>query len=163
MPIGSMSAPTVRNARPEDEPELAEVDRLATAALRNVYRPTDAALKRRAVVVPDGRLVAILEERVVGTVEYYIREGKLFFLRLGVHPQFQRRGVARALIRQLETNGREHGCAAVILHTVRETGNVEVFQRLGFRVDSEGPTDLFRGEASSPLFEVVMRKDLIHE
>ena len=43
-------------------------------------------------------------------------------------------------------------------HTVRETENVPIFQRLGFAVASEEPTDLFVSERFSELIEVVMLK-----
>jgi ribosomal protein S18 acetylase RimI-like enzyme len=105
-------------------------------------------------------LVAVLEGRVVGVVQFHISEDRLSFLGLGVHPRFQRRGVAGALIRHLETIGRNCGCKAVILHTVRETGNVEVFQRLGFLVESEEPTTLFQSDRFSALSEVVMRREV---
>ena len=120
-----MKTPTVREARPEDEHEAAEVDRLATDSLRKVC------------------------------------EDHLSFLGLGVHTRFRRRGVAGALIGQLETIGRNCGCTAVILHTVRETGNVDVFQRLGFLVESEELTTLFESDRFSALSEVVMRKDIM--
>jgi ribosomal protein S18 acetylase RimI-like enzyme len=157
-----MELPMVREVRPEDETQVAEVERLATAALREVYRPTIMATVRRAALVAQTkRLVAVIEERVVGVVQYYIVEGRLAFLGLGVHPQFRRRGVAAALIRELEAIGRDVGCTTVTLHTVRETGNVEIFQRLGFLVESEAPTDLFQGEGRKMFSEVVMRKDLV--
>jgi ribosomal protein S18 acetylase RimI-like enzyme len=159
-----MNTPTVREVRPEDEHEVAEVDRLATDSLRKVYRPTDLALRRRTAIVPNSRrLVAVLEGRVVGIVQFHISEDHLFFFGLGVHPSFRRRGAAGALIGQLETIGRNRGCTAVILHTVRETGNVDVFQRLGFRVESEEPTTLFESDRFSALSEVVMRKDITRE
>ena len=51
----------------------------------------------------------------------------------------------------------------MILHTVRETGNVDVFQRLGFLVESEELTTLFESDRFSALSEVVMKKDLARE
>ena len=44
------------------------------------------------------------------------------------------------------------------LHTVRETENVPIFERLGFAVESEEATDLFVSERFSELIEVVMLK-----
>lgn len=151
----------MREARAEDEREAAEVDQLATTALRKVYWPTDVALKRRAAIGPElRRLVAVTEGRVVGVVQYYGDGERLALLGLGVHPGFQRRGIAGALLKELENIGRQRGCTGLVLRTVRETGNVEIFERLGFVVESEGPTDLFQGAESAILSEVVMRKDL---
>ena len=152
---------TVREVRPEDETQVAELDSLATLDLRNVYRPTvTATVCRAALVARTRRLVAVIEGRVVGVLQYYLVEGRLALFGLGVHPQFRRRRVAAALIRELEAIGREVGCAALTLHTVRETGNVEIFQRLGFLVESDAPTDLFQSDGRELLSEVVMRKEL---
>ncbi|MET0163697.1 MAG: hypothetical protein ABW318_01675, partial [Vicinamibacterales bacterium] len=63
----------VRELRPEDAPRAAEVDRLATGDLRKVYRPTDLALHQRSALASDLRgLVAEIDERVVGVVQYRI-------------------------------------------------------------------------------------------
>ena len=159
-----MSTLAIREARPDDELQAEEVDRLATATLRTLYRPTDVALQHRAAIVSSvRRLVAVSEKRIVGVVQYHIAADHLSFLGLGVHPSFRRRGVATALIQQLESIGRSCGCTSVLLHTVRETGNVEIFERLGFLVESEEPTTLFQSEKFSALSEVVMRKDLVQD
>jgi ribosomal protein S18 acetylase RimI-like enzyme len=84
----------------------------------------------------------------------------LSFLSLGVHPAFRLCGIASALVEQLERIAVESGCRSVSLHTVRETGNVAIFERLGFRVESEAPTLLFESESHRTLSEVAMRKDL---
>jgi ribosomal protein S18 acetylase RimI-like enzyme len=160
-----MRRPTVRELRPEDELQVAEVDRLATADLRKVYKPTELALKQRSAITPDLQgLVAVLEGRVVGVLHYRIAVDRLSFLGLGVHASFRRRGVATALVQRLESIGLDSGCTAVILRTVSQTGNVRIFERLGFVVESEEPTTLFEGVKFSALSEVVMKKQLIpHE
>lgn len=152
---------TVRESVPGDEREVAEVDRLATADLRTVYRPTAEAQRARSVMDTHlQRLVAVLDGRVVGTVQYHVVGERLSFLALGVHPAFRRRGVARALVQQLERIGSDSGCSAVTLYTVRETGNVSIFERMGFRVESEEPTRLFESRSHRTLSEVMMRKTL---
>jgi GNAT superfamily N-acetyltransferase len=158
-----MSALTVREMVPEDDLEVAEVERLAIETLRTVYRPTVAALQRRATIdATCRRLVAVQARHIVGVAHYYLAGDQLFFFRLGVHPGFRRRGVAATLIQQLETIGRNCGCTAMVLHTVRETGNVRIFERLGFRTESEEPAELFESVRFPVLSEVVMRKDLTH-
>lgn len=52
----------------------------------------------------------------------------------------------------------DNGCLHLMLRTIRETGNVVVFERLGFAVDSEGTTDLFESDMYAHLVEVVMRR-----
>lgn len=157
----AMSTPAVRAIRPEDEDAAAEVARLATADLRRVYWPTPIAVQHRATLAAQlHRLVAVVDRRIVGVVQYYVAGDRLAFLGLGVHPEYRRRGVAKALVRQLEQIGRECGCTTLTLNTVRQTGNVEVFHRLGFFVESEAPTGLFEGVGNMSLSEVAMRKGL---
>jgi ribosomal protein S18 acetylase RimI-like enzyme len=157
-----MSRVIVRGIEPGDELRAAEVERLATNDLRKVYRPTAEALEQRSALVASLRgLVAVIDERVVGVVQYRITAGHLWFLGLGVDPAVRRRGVARALVQHLERIARSCGCTAVGLHTVRETGNVEIFERLGFVVESEGPTDLFESQTFPELSEVVLSKRIV--
>jgi GNAT superfamily N-acetyltransferase len=149
----------VRELRQADKFRAAEIDRLATRDLRKVYRPTDKALRKRSTLIPAlQRLVAEIDERVVGVVQYRIAGTRLSLLGLGVDPAARRRGVAAALVRHLECIARDRGCTTMALHTVRETENVPIFERLGFAVASEEPTDLFVSERFSELIEVVMLK-----
>jgi hypothetical protein len=71
-----------------------------------------------------------------------------------------RRSSATALVQHLEEIASKSGCQAVGLHTVLETGNVVIFERMGFILESQKPTDLFESETFSTLSEIVMRKDL---
>ncbi len=154
----------VREIGPEDEPRAAEVDRLATVDLRKVYRPTDAAVRQRSELASDLRgLVAEIDRRVVGVVRYRIAGTRLSLLGLGVDPAARRRGVASALVHRLECIARDRGCTAMALRTVRETGNVQIFERLGFVVESEEPTDLFVSERFAQLFEVLMLKRVVQK
>ena len=152
---------TVRESTPDDESEAAVVDHLSTADLRRIYRPTAAAHERRFSISANlQRVVALLDGHVIGTVQYRIDGDRLHLLGLGVHPDFRRRGVATVLVQRLEEVAAESGCHAVVLHTVLETGNVVIFERMGFVIESRQPTDLFESDAFPILSEVVMRKDL---
>ena len=148
-----------REFRPEDALQVSEVDRLVTEDLRKVYRPTDLAVRQR-----DERtaaletVVAVLDDRVVGVVRYQISGGQLAFLGLGVHPMARRRGVAQALVHYLEWIARDSGCSSMVAHTVRETGNVAVFERLGFLVESQESTGLIVSDRFPTLSEVRVRK-----
>ena len=149
----------VREREPADTRRAAEIDRRAIDDLRRVYRPTDAALRQRSALSSALRgLVAEIDGRVVGVVQYRIEASYLWFLALSVDPAARRCGVASAIVGELERIARNCRCTTVALHTVRETGNVAIFERLGFVVQSERRTDLFVSDSYPELFEVVMTK-----
>ena len=152
---------TVRPPQACDEAEIAEVDRLATQDLRRVYRPALGAVKQRASIAHRlQRLVATMNDRVVGTVQYYFTGNCVAFLGLGVHPEFRRQGVAGALVQELECIGETTGATALTLYTIRETGSLTIFESLGFSVVSEQPTSLFESTSPGALTEVLMKKPL---
>ncbi|MHC4218771.1 MAG: GNAT family N-acetyltransferase [Planctomycetota bacterium] len=152
---------TVRSPQPRDEAGIDEVERLATVDLRKVYRPSAAAVEHRASLAQQlQRLVATVNDRVVGTVQFYFAEDRLALLGLGVHPEFRRLGVARALVRELERVAESSGAEALTLYTIRQTGATQIFECLGFGVESEEPASLFESTSSGPLTEVFMRKDV---
>ncbi len=101
-----------------------------------------------------------MNDRVVGTVQYYFTGNCVAFLGLGVHPEFRRHGVARALVQELERIGETTGATALTLYTIRETGNLTIFESLGFSVESEQPTSLFESTSLGALTEVLMKKHL---
>jgi GNAT superfamily N-acetyltransferase len=157
-----MQTITVRTANLEDETEIAEVNRLVTADLRKVYRPTPRANALRSSIDSElVRLVAIVDGRLVGTVQYRLLPSCLSLLGLGVHPDFRRRWVATALIQTLEQIARETSRKIIRLHTVQESGNVTIFERLGFAIESQDPTNLFESDLHSTLHEVAMSKEIV--
>lgn len=149
----------IRYADESDRAGYAEIDRLATADLRAVYQPTEKAEKSRSAMSRQlHRLVALGSSRIVGTVQYHMNSDRLAFLGLGVHPHFRRQGIARQLIEELEAIAVRNQVELLTLYTVRQTGNVDVFQSLGFTVVSEERTDFFESPTGEPLTEVLMQK-----
>jgi ribosomal protein S18 acetylase RimI-like enzyme len=79
---------------------------------------------------------------------------------LGVHPDFRRQGVARALLQALDRIGRQQGAKRLHLFTVKETGNVEVFRRLGFAVVAGRADEFSESDRFETLTDVEMAKRL---
>lgn len=137
----------VRAAEPSDSRAIAAVGESAVAVLRKVYRPTPEALANWKKMPALPQLVAVVDGKVVGSVEYSLGEELLHLMALYVAESHRRQGVARALIEELV---RIAGGLPVTAHTIRQTGNVAIFQRLGFEVIHEEPArDLIstRGES----------------
>jgi len=148
----------VRPARPEDGEQVAEVSTLATATLRETYRPTEAALGRsRAGASRTTRLVAVLNGRIVGTTKYEIRKDGIHLIGLGVHPQFRRMEIARKIIEHVKRIAQAKGHTLVSLYTIRETGNVGIFQKLGFEVVREQEAKDALSEKHDNLTDVYMQ------
>lgn len=87
-------------------------------------------------------LVAEVDGRVVGCVflmPFKQQEGDLYFGRLAVLPAYQKQGVARRLVEQVEQYGCEHGFQRVRLGVrIALSENVYTFQRLGYEIAGEG-------------------------
>lgn len=146
---------TVRPERVEDQEEIQCLSAAATASLRQTYRPKKKAIENKARMSSSlQRLVAIVDGRVVGTVQYYMENRSVCLLGLGVHADYRQKGVARCLIRYLEKIGKRESATQLKLHTVKETGNVDIFRRLGFTVVAEREEDLFESDRFDKLTEV---------
>jgi ribosomal protein S18 acetylase RimI-like enzyme len=152
---------TIRPDRPEDQPDIQAVEAAATATLRQTYRPNQRALANKARLGRQlRRIVAIVEGHVIGTVQYYMENRSVRVIGLGVHPDFRRRGVARALLGFLEEIGKKEGATHLHLYTVKQTGNVEVFEHLGFTVIAEREDEYSESNRYQKLIDVEMEKRL---
>jgi ribosomal protein S18 acetylase RimI-like enzyme len=146
-----------RESQPGDEAAIDRVTISGLATLRRTYRPAPAAIERKAARSLR-RLVAIDADAIVGTVEYAIDDHRLHAIGLHVLETHRRRGVARCLIDALATIATRAGARKLSLYTIRETGNVEVFERLGFTVIAETPAGDLVGESHERLTEVYMER-----
>lgn len=152
---------TVRDTQPQDIEAALQVDAAAIATLRQTYRPNQKALANRKRLSPHlKRIVCLMNGRVVGTTQYYQDGDSLRLLGLGVLPEARRHGVARAMVAALADSARSLGLRSLMAHTVRETGNVPIFQKLGFRVVSEMPDEYCESDKYPALTDVVLQMDL---
>jgi GNAT superfamily N-acetyltransferase len=147
-------APRVRPALPADAEAIARVDASGTRTLRAVYRPTPAAIAGgRALRAGCETLVAELDGELVGVVRLRADgdgDDTLQLFGLFVDEAHRRRGVARALV----AAACARNYARIALHTIAETGNVPIFERLGFVTIVEQRADDVVGEG--PLTDVAM-------
>jgi len=150
---------SVRLARPEDAEAVRRVGDEAFATVRQLYHPSPAAHANLSTMAPAlERLVAEDGGEVVGAVRFGNFDDCLRVIGLAVLPQSRRRGVARALIQQLAGVARNRGCRALALYTVTKTGNVAIFQRLGFAVVSEQPDAYSISVDGEPLTAAYMER-----
>ena len=148
-------APRVRPALPDDAGAIARVDDSGTRALRAVYQPTPAAIAgARALRAGCETLVAELGGEVVGVVRLRADGDTLQLFGLFVDEAHRRRGVARALV----AAACERAYARIALHTIAETGNVPIFERLGFVTVAVQPADDVIGDG--PRTDVALELEL---
>lgn len=145
----------VRPASVGDAAGIEAVAASGLATLRQFYRPTPEALARRAKLPVLPRLVAVLDDAIVGTVEYALGRERLHLMGLFVLASHRRLGVARCFIDTLASLARP---LPLSLDTIRETGNVPIFERLGFVVVREQPARDFVSERYRELVDVYLER-----
>jgi N-acetylglutamate synthase-like GNAT family acetyltransferase len=156
-----MNRCVVREATDLDAAELKSVSESAIATLRETYRPTAEAIAHRdSIVEALAQLVGVIDGKVVGSVEYHVEDDRVRFLSLFVHEDYRHRGVGRSLVDELEQVGKRRGLRCLSAYTVTQTGNPEVFQRMGFDVVSEEPADIYESERFESLTEVYMVRSI---
>lgn len=156
LPAARMS---VRVATPTDAEAVSEISALAITLLRKTYRPTQAALVSQSTCPPPyTRLVILLHDRVVGTVRYTLEADRIHLIGLFVHPQFQQQGIARQLIQALTEIGQQRNVRCLSLHTVKETGNADIFEKLGFATIREQADQQSESDLYAQLTDVYMEK-----
>ena len=128
--------------RPEQEADFREVENLTREAFWNIYRPGCTEhfvlhqFRDRAEFVPDLDLVMEVDGRLAGHVMYVrsaIRtdEGAkvpiMTFGPISIAPQFQRRGLGSALVKESLDRAKALGAGAVAI-----TGNLDFYGKCGF-------------------------------
>lgn len=146
---------SVRPSVPSDAKGIEAVVASGIETLRQIYRPTPEALARRTRLPALPRIVAEQAGNIVGTAEYALGSERVHVMGLFVLASHRRGGVARALIDALAALARP---LPLSLDTIRETGNVPIFERLGFVVVREGPARDFVSERFSELVDVYLER-----
>ena len=155
------STMTLREMMDEDADSVREVNGSAVATLREVYRPSQAALFRKAKREKlQTNLVCVSEGKIVATVAYEKDNDTLHVLGPMVLPAYRRKGIARFIMDHLAEIGRQSGVRAISLHTIKQTGNVELFSRLGFSAVRESPGQWAESVSGEELVDVYMERNL---
>lgn len=128
----------------------------ATDELRLIYRPVKNKVKNETEE-PIG-IVATIKDNVVGSAEYLIYEHSILVRGLAVSPIHRKQGVARAIIGFLCLEAKNEGKTEILVSTIKETGNTNVFLRMGFTAISEVISEIFEGVQGEQVILVNMSK-----
>jgi ribosomal protein S18 acetylase RimI-like enzyme len=134
---------TIRSMRPEDYDAVRAVWDAAGLSIRPGGRDAEAAVLAQLRHFPDTYLVAEHDGRLVGVVFGTHDHRKGWINRLAVHPDYQRRGVARRLMEACEQALRARGIEIVAaLVEGQNAVSATVFRKVGYQV--YGPVVYFR-------------------
>lgn len=123
----------IRAATNQDASKVSEVFERAFAPLASIYKPKgDVKLHYHERSKKGTRLVAEIDSKIVGTVQYESHNGHLHIMGLAVQPNFQHNGIASRLIESVCSLAPSLGHNIVRVDTVKETGNVAFFEKIGF-------------------------------
>lgn len=106
-------------------------------------------------------LIAEEQKKIVGSVAYRIRGGRMHFFNLVVDAKHRNNGIARRLVAELETIARKADAKHITLQTIGELGVAQLFVRLGYRVKSSKREFLFANDRENALTTVYMVKRLV--
>ena len=149
----------IREYTQDDTEQLKVVSQETHASMRKVYAPNQNA-KKIGTDVPYVRLVVLCDEKIVGMVTYEDDGDSLYFGSLGFLEAYRKKGISKNVISYLEDVARDLGFIKLSCATIEETGNVEIFKRLGFTVASRELTDKFIGMNEKTVHEVRLEKNL---
>ena len=150
---------TTRQATPNDAKEVQSVIDAAFATVRDVYQPKpDAVTTSENANLDSKTIVALINEEIVGAITVYQDATALHVSQLAVVEKFRKRGVARALMQSANEAAIECGANHLALNTIQETGNVAIFQRLGFIVDTTTEATWCISERFPQLHDVSMNR-----
>lgn len=151
-----------RPAAPNDMPQIQAVTNAAFATVRDVYRPNpDATPTSENADLDPKTIVALVDDKIVGAVCVYQDAAALNVSQLAVDPKCRRQGVARKLLQSVYDAGKQSGATELRLNTIRETGNVAIFERLGFTVCATAPATWCSSDRFPKLTEVTMTRKFV--
>jgi ribosomal protein S18 acetylase RimI-like enzyme len=150
----------VRAFRPADAESVDLIMNSSTRELRAVYAPKpkveNSSVRHSS---SSARVVAMDNaDTAIGVAECIVHPLALYVQGIAVASTHRRRGVARALLEHIATLAVDLGLPAVRVATIKETGNVEVFKRLGFDVIEERTSERFLGLHGQPVTEVTLKR-----
>ena len=151
-----------RMATPNDERQVQAIMDAAFSTVRDVYRPNPDALPTSENVQLDSEtIVALLDGHIIGAVTIYQDANVLRVSQLAVDPKYRRQGVARQLLRSAYESGKKTGVKELRLSTIQETGNVAIFERLGFTVCASAPATWCRSDRFPTLTEITLTRTCV--
>ncbi|WP_028023324.1 GNAT family N-acetyltransferase [Enterovibrio calviensis] len=124
------------------EPSLLSLSKISFSELRKIYRPTSEAQRNQASSTDDWTCLGYyLDHQLVGLIKAKLSGNTLDLRALAVISEYRKRGVARNLI--LEAGLMFSNADLLSVWCVEQTGNVKIFEALGFEVAERVESEIF--------------------
>ena len=117
-----MPSPTIRLASPKDAPAI--VDLWKQCELTRPWNDPLKDIQRKLSYQPDLFFVCTLSDKIIGTAMagYDGHRGSVYYL--AVHPEHQRQGIGRDMMKHVESSLTELGCPKI--NILIRTSNLSV-------------------------------------
>ena len=145
----------MRPAEPHDAAAIAGLLEESFKEYRSLYTPAGYAAtaisdEEVAARISQGSVwIALLDDRVVGTVSVVPKGGALYIRGMAVLPSARGRRIGEALLTHVQEFALDKGIRRMFLSTTPFLDRaIHLYEAFGFRRIAEGPNDLF----GTPLF-----------
>ncbi len=122
--------------------DLVELRKACFSELRKIYHPNKLAKVRKVTSSSNGLSFGyFISEKLLACVDVHLLNGELCLSTLAVSKDFRGQGIARKLI--YAVIDKYETVNTVSVWCVKQTGNVAIFESLGFKVVQEVESELF--------------------
>lgn len=146
----------VRQAEYPDHASRQKIIEAATHELRLVYKPVNKVVPNPKLSI--GILVVADGDILIGTAEYINNEDNMYIQGIAVHQDYRKKGVCRMLIEEIRELAIKQNYEQLSLCVIEETGNVSVFEKIGFNVINKYQSNHYIGLEGQIVTQVEMVK-----
>ncbi|MDF4335902.1 GNAT family N-acetyltransferase [Vibrio parahaemolyticus] len=140
----------------DTEQSFLSLSKTSFSELRKIYRPTSEAQINQVSSTDEWTCLGYyLDHQLVGIIKARLSGKTLNLSTLAVMPECRKRGIARSLI--LEAGRMFSNSDLLSVWCVEQTGNVEIFEALGFKVAERVESDIFELIDSSNVKAIEVR------
>ena len=151
----------IKRVQSYDNKALEKIHESMKKTLRKIYVPIETN-KTNCInnIFEDEIIIAEVNDVAVGTVRIKVVNDRLHLIGLGVIEDFRNLGIGKAIIQYSKKLASEKNLKYLSLYTIKETGNIDLFKKFGFKLVHQEKTDAFIGVSCDVLHEVYMELDI---
>jgi N-acetylglutamate synthase-like GNAT family acetyltransferase len=145
----------------ENSDNLEPIRQSTSSFLRKYYNTTNKQTFKNQLKEKDVHsLVAVYNQDIVATVSYYVQNEVTNIYSLGVLDEYRKNGITRKLFEHIEDLTKKVGAKKLSLNTIKETGNIMIFEKLGYKVIEEKVAVNAVSPDNQQVHEFRMEKDI---